>query len=143
MAGVGALFHVCVFIHASAIVGALGADHRAGPAGLVMQIRPAQHEIAARVADLHAIHHQPDVVRVGVLAAHVQAMLHRFEADVVAAMAFLGTAPHLIGNVLMVHVFSCLKSVLTRPDARTLRFAREPGKVGKRPIIKSLPHSGR
>jgi hypothetical protein len=54
------------------------------------------------LADLSAGLHQANVPRVGVLAAHHQAVLRRFKADTVALEAILNALPHLACHLLCV-----------------------------------------
>lgn len=67
-AGVGTPFHVLA-TEAVAILSTSRAHGGARPANVPVQVRAAEHEVGTRVADLHAIHQQPDVVRVGVRTA--------------------------------------------------------------------------
>jgi hypothetical protein len=56
---------------------------------VAVEVGAAAHEVGAGLADLDAIGHQADVMGIGVLATHVEAVVDRFQADVVAALAFL------------------------------------------------------
>ena len=47
-----------------------------------MQGRAAQHKIGASMANLDAILHQPDMRRLSMLTAHLQAVIERLDADV-------------------------------------------------------------
>jgi hypothetical protein len=75
-----------------------------------VQIRPAEHEVCAGLADLGAILHQANVMRLGMVSALVQAVLNRFEADVVAGRALFDAATHFLADVLMLHVNSWTKN---------------------------------
>src|SRR5688572_22360729 len=57
----GAATHHVVVRQSLAVLGATGADLGAHPAGSLVQLRPAQHEVGARGADLPAVRQQPDV----------------------------------------------------------------------------------
>jgi hypothetical protein len=68
---------------------------RAGSAGQVVHVGAAEHEVFAGLADLRAIRHQPNVMRLRMLATHVQAMMNRLHADVMAIGADANTVEHL------------------------------------------------
>jgi len=56
----------------------------------MMQLRAAQHEIRARLANLRAVDHQSKVLWLGVFAAGFEAMIHRrLQAVVVTFEAVL------------------------------------------------------
>jgi hypothetical protein len=84
-AGGDALIHVA---DPFAVVGAGIADFSADPARQEVPGRTATHEIRGNPADLSAISHQPEVLRLGVFAAHGEAVLidHSF-ADFMAGGA--------------------------------------------------------
>jgi hypothetical protein len=91
-AGLHAFVHVADLL---AIVCATAAYFGAHPAGQVMQIRSAQHEVRARLADLGAIHHQAKMRRLHVFASHFEAMIQRgFVADVMAFQALADALFH-------------------------------------------------
>ncbi|HTJ54879.1 MAG TPA: hypothetical protein VL380_05635, partial [Nitrosospira sp.] len=71
----GAVFHA---VNLLATLGAGVAHVGADPADLFAKSRTAQHEIGRGLADLGAVHHQPEMVGLDVLATRLQAMVHRF-----------------------------------------------------------------
>lgn len=83
----------------AAITG-LGAD----TAGVVVERRAAEHEVSARVADVGAVEQRPDVLSGGVLAAFVQAVDDRRQADVVAVGAAVNAVVHRERDVLGLEV---------------------------------------
>jgi hypothetical protein len=70
----GAGPHARVVIHLGARIGAPPADDGAGAARVRVQVGAAHHEIGTRLTDLGAVQHQPHVVRLDVLTAHLQAV---------------------------------------------------------------------
>ena len=56
-----------------------------------------QHEIMAGVANLHAIHEDADMMRIGVLPAFVQAIMDSVEAGIAAILAVVDALVHLRG----------------------------------------------
>jgi hypothetical protein len=98
-AGIGALLangHALVHFSDRFAIGRTSAAHfRAHSARQAVQIRAAQHEIGARLADLRAVQHQPEVLRFHMLASGFQAVVHRrFKADVVAFETVLDALFH-------------------------------------------------
>jgi hypothetical protein len=87
--------HFVVAVHFVAVVRTAGAHLGTGPAGKSVEVRAAQHEVGAGLADLHAITHQTDVVGLGVLAALAKTMLHCPEADLMALRAIFDALVHL------------------------------------------------
>jgi hypothetical protein len=79
-----AFLHLCVICEALAIDGASLADFGAGTAGKAMQGRSSNHEIGTGLADFGTVEQQTNVRRLSVLAAHVQTVRGRFQADAVA-----------------------------------------------------------
>jgi hypothetical protein len=71
--GVHALIHPT---EALAIPRALRADFGAFPTGMFVARRGDEHEVRRRPAHFGAGHHQPEVRRRNVLAAHFQAVVH-------------------------------------------------------------------
>src|SRR5690606_8638732 len=82
-AHLGAAPHLVVIAEAPAILGTALADLSAGGADVPVQVGPSDHEIGAGPADLGAVDQQPDMPRLGVPAALVQAMRNRLQADAV------------------------------------------------------------
>jgi len=81
-------------------VGAFGAD-------VSVMSGAAQHEVGAGLADLRAVHHQAEVIRLSVLATHFQTVAHRFvQAHTMALRAVLDTLLHLLIHVFVIHFFS-------------------------------------
>jgi hypothetical protein len=78
-----------------AVLGALDADFRAHPARPAVHGRTPEHKVGARGADLRAVEQHRDVAGVGVLAAHLEAVLGRLKANGVAAEAILDASLHL------------------------------------------------
>jgi hypothetical protein len=72
-AGRNALVHVA---DTPAIVSALRADFAAFPASMLVMRRPDQHEMRGCPAHFRAGHHQPEMIWLDVLAAHLEAMVH-------------------------------------------------------------------
>jgi hypothetical protein len=68
-----------------------------------VQIRSAEHKVCASLADLDAIFHQTDVMRVGMLTTLMKAVLDRFETEVVAGGTLLNAATHFFGHVMVSH----------------------------------------
>lgn len=95
MAGLGAPFHPEVITHAVAVLGTLFADFGTRPARQVMQRRLPDHKIGADGANLLAVLHQPDVVRLTMPTALLQAVLNRGQADLVT----IGTRIDAIAHV--------------------------------------------
>ena len=60
-----------VGINTLAIIRTARAHFGADPANKVMKVRATNHEVCARLANLRAVEHQPDVRGFGVLAAHL------------------------------------------------------------------------
>ncbi|MGI8482639.1 MAG: hypothetical protein ACR2OU_00055 [Thermomicrobiales bacterium] len=69
-----------------------------------MELGTAQHEIGARRTGIGAIEQQMDMVRPGVLPAHLQAMHGCLNTDIVAVGAVGDAFSHLVADlVLMLH----------------------------------------
>jgi len=81
--------HVLVVAKTLASLGTAFADLSAGRANAPMEVRAPEHEIRAGLAYLGAVEQQPDMIRFGVLTAHVQAMRHSSQAETVTVHAFL------------------------------------------------------
>jgi hypothetical protein len=63
------------------------------------------HELLGCVADLRAIQQQRDMPSLGMRSAHSQAMRHKFQARILALVAHLRAAAHVLSNcvVLLAH----------------------------------------
>jgi hypothetical protein len=73
---------------------------------MLMVLGPARHEVERDAANLRTIHHQLEVLRLGVLAAHFEAVGHRHrQAGNMAFVAVGHTGLHL-GAHLVVHRIS-------------------------------------
>src|SRR5207253_496202 len=71
-AGLDAILHLA---DPFAIRGIGLANLRANPAGQPVARRTTEHEVRGRVADLHAVGHEPQVLRLDVLPAQTEAVL--------------------------------------------------------------------
>lgn len=96
-----ALHHGVDRIHSITIVGATAADLGAYTARLVVHLGSPEHEIGAGLANLDAISHQADVIRLGVPASHLQTVRHRFQANGVAILTILDALPHFLGDLAL------------------------------------------
>jgi hypothetical protein len=104
IADVGALHHGLVALrHSGALIGTLAADGGAQLARIHMAMRSAEHEIGARLADLGAVHQEPDVAVLGMMAAQSKAVCYGFHADAVAVQAVLDAGSHLRSHHLVMH----------------------------------------
>lgn len=74
--------------------GAAGAHLRARSAGESMQVRTREHELRAGPADFSAVHHDAEVLRLGMLSALFQAVVHRHLKTYLVAL-------HTAGNALV------------------------------------------
>ena len=103
-----ALTGLDAIVHPANLLTALGArfaDFRADAANPLMEPSAARHEVRRRLANLGAVHHQPEVFGLDVLTAHRQTVRHRhLQAGTVALLACLDTFFHrLIGHRLVNH----------------------------------------
>ena len=93
-------------IHAADLLAGLGAfltDLCAFGAGMLVMRRANQHKMRRGPADLSAGHHGTHVAWLNVLAALLQAMVHRHtKAGLVAAQAFIDAGLHLGRSVMHV-----------------------------------------
>ena len=101
--GIGAFLHRRVVAHLRTIVPTAPAHVRTRAAGELVQIRSAEHEVRARLADLDAVLHQADVMRISMFSALVKTILHRFEAYLMTGRTLLDAVTHFRGNVLVSH----------------------------------------
>jgi len=90
--GTGA--HLFIIAHIVAVSGASHTNHRASAAGVLMQGRVAQHKIRAGGANLHTILHQRQMLGRNMVPALMQAVIDRFETDLMAIGTMLDTLPH-------------------------------------------------
>jgi len=95
LTGIRALLHHLIVAHATALTLARAADLGTDGAGPAVERRVAQHEVRARAADLGAVLERPDVLRLGVLPAQLEAVLYGLLADRVAVQALLDALLHL------------------------------------------------
>jgi hypothetical protein len=90
-----------------------------------MQVRSAQHEIRARLANLGAIHHQPKVRWLDMLPAHFEAVVQgSLVADVMAFEAEPDAFFHFRVHVTHGVVLSCLVVPCFSPDELNRALAR-------------------
>jgi hypothetical protein len=89
-----ALHHFIARVDPLAIVRTATAYLRTSLTRPGVELRSAEHEICARLADLGAIGKQTDVVGIGMVAAHLQAVQKRFKANRMTILAILNTFPH-------------------------------------------------
>jgi len=92
--GFAAADHQIVVAHLLTTTRTTFADLRTCRAGVDVQLRMAQHEVRAGLADLGAIGEKADVVRFRVPPAFGQAMGQRFKADAVTSNALFDTGLH-------------------------------------------------
>lgn len=97
-AGIRTLLHHLVIPHAAARLFARTADLRAYRACPRVERRSAQHEASARTADLGAVVQQSNVIGFSVLPADLETLLHRLDADRVAAQTFVDALLHLLAD---------------------------------------------
>ena len=76
--------HVVSISQTFAVFGAAVANFGAHSTGTAMKLGIAQHEICGALADLGTVEQQNDVFAASVIAAFVQTVRHRLEANVVA-----------------------------------------------------------
>ncbi len=99
-ASFGARLHLrIVRPDALAVLGAMLTYVRTQATGSGMELRATQHEISARLADLHAILQQTNVRNFGMFPAHLQAVSGRFDADVVAVLTITNALLHPRGHM--------------------------------------------
>lgn len=60
-----------------------------------MEGRVTQHEVMAGVANLHAVHEDADMVRIGVLSAFMEAIVDRVKTGIAAIFAVMDAFVHL------------------------------------------------
>lgn len=95
-------------VHPANLLTALGArfaDFCADAANPLMEPSAARHEVRRRLANLGAVHHQPEVFGLDVFTAHRQTVRHRhLQARAVALLACLDAFFHrIIGHRLVNH----------------------------------------
>jgi hypothetical protein len=71
------------------------ANFRASAARDRMKMGMPDHEIMAGAAHLHAIHQNPDVVRVGMRPAFFEAVVNRMKTGIAAVFAMMDAFVHL------------------------------------------------
>src|SRR5690625_875401 len=97
-AGIDAFLHVADLFAAP---GALLTDFSADRASAHMKLGADQHEVRRGLTNLGAGDHEPEMIRLDMLAACFQAMIHRHrEADAMATQAFVDAVSHLWGNLM-------------------------------------------
>jgi hypothetical protein len=93
-ASFGATSHKVVIAHLLTTAGAAFTDLGASSAGMNVQLRLAQHEVRADLADLGTIGEQADMVCLGEAAAFAQAVGKSLQADAVTSHALFDTGLH-------------------------------------------------
>jgi len=92
------------FFHAHerfAVMGADFADLNAEGTGLAVELALMGHQFGGQLADSDTIHHQAEMLRLGMFSAHLNAMRHcRPEAYLVAAQALFDAALHLLAKLM-------------------------------------------
>jgi hypothetical protein len=81
--------------HSLAILGTSPADFRARRTCVRMQFGAAQHEVGVHLADLRAVEHQANMLRLRMRAALLQAVDGGLQARLVAIDAQLDASQHL------------------------------------------------
>src|SRR6185437_2616539 len=77
------------------------ADFGAQRAGLAMELAFVRHQIGGHLADCGAVHHQAEMLRPHMIAAHFQAFGHRGgQADRMAAQTFLNAMAGFLGELV-------------------------------------------
>jgi hypothetical protein len=85
------LHHLVASGHPLAVLGTRSTHLSADRARALVEVRSAEHEIGAGLADFCAVEQEANVRRVGVLPAQFQAVTHGCEADVVASSTLIDT----------------------------------------------------
>lgn len=112
----GASLHPVEFFAASR---ASFADDGASAASMLMELGTRQHQMRACATHLRARHHGPEVFRLDMLPASLQAMVHCFaKADSVAAQALVNAVLHFGRRLLHAHP-SSLSSTWRWPKGHT------------------------
>ena len=84
-----------------AVLGADLADLRAKGAGLAVELTLMRHQISGQLADRDAIHHQAEMLRSHMIAAHFEAFGHRRgEANRMAAQALFDAMTGFMGELI-------------------------------------------
>jgi hypothetical protein len=87
------LIHVADLL---ARAGTLLADLCAFAAGMLVVLSADQHEMGRGFTDLSARHHDPEMARLDVLAADLEAVVHRLaKASLIAAQALINAGLHV------------------------------------------------
>ena len=125
-ADVDAALHHRVVAQRSAGRAADLAGFGAEAAGIAVQFRAAHHEIRAEAAHLGAIHQCADRPRFAVLAAALEAVLERFQTDIVAILAVVNAVVHVLGEVGMGAVSRGVDHVLNPLSSRDCYLDDQP-----------------
>jgi len=99
-AGIRTGFHLRIIAEPIAVLRTAIAHLRTDRADAAVQWRAAKHKVGARVADGGAVEQQPDVRRLGMLAALSKTVGDRFKAGVVAFLAELDALLHLCAQLV-------------------------------------------
>jgi hypothetical protein len=94
----GALAHLLVASHLFAAFATGPADLGTGGAGLRVERGAPEHEVRARLADLGAIEHEPDVVRLGMLPSLTKTVADRLGACVMTGVTYFNAIAKLSGR---------------------------------------------
>jgi hypothetical protein len=87
-----ALFHIA---HLCTALGAGVTSLRTDSANALVQRKSTQHQVCGGLADLGTSLHQPEMLRLDMLAALLQAMMHGgFQTNAVTALAMLDAMLH-------------------------------------------------
>lgn len=84
--------------HLLAFFGALAADFGAESAGGRMEVRRAQHEISADLANLGTVEEKANVFRARVIASKCQTVLSGFGAERVAIQTVMDAFAHFFAD---------------------------------------------
>ena len=88
--------HAWIIRHSLTVGGASFTHFGAGAADVSVQVRAAQHEIGTRLADLCAVHHDANVIRLRMHPSLLQAIRHCLQRCFVAVTADLNGGEHII-----------------------------------------------
>lgn len=105
-ASIGAALHLRI-IRGESLAGigtpttCLGTD----VANSALQVGTSKHEVGGGTTNLRAVEQQPDVVRRGVCAAHLETVRNGFDAEACTGQAIADALLHLSGLLLVWHVY--------------------------------------
>src|SRR4029077_15319310 len=97
-AGSNAFFHAHELF---AVAGTDLADLRAEGAGLAVELTLVRHQIGGQLANRDAIHHQPEMLRADMIAAHFETFRHgRGKTNRMAAQALFDAMTDFMGELI-------------------------------------------